>query len=220
MTKWSFSGLKDFEQCGRKFHEVKVLKRYPKMDNAANLYGTALHKQAENYILHHTPLDKDFKFLQPILESLKAMPGDKLCEWEMALTEDLSACAFDSPTYWVRGIADLIILSPCRTKARCFDYKSGSDKYADTDQLLLMALMIFAHFPTVQSVSGGLLFVLKGTLSKHRITRAQIEQAWWRWRERVAKLEAAHTTGVWNPKQSGLCKKYCPVTTCEFQGVR
>jgi hypothetical protein len=147
MTKWSFSGLKDFEQCGRKFHEVKVLKRYPKMDNAANLYGTALHKQAENYILHHTPLDKDFKFLQPILESLKAMPGDK-------------------------------------------------------------------------SVSGGLLFVLKGTLSKHRITRAQIEQAWWRWRERVAKLEAAHTTGVWNPKQSGLCKKYCPVTTCEFQGVR
>jgi hypothetical protein len=217
-VKWSFSGLKDYEQCARKFHEVKVLKRYPKQDNAANLYGTAAHKVAEDYIQLGTPLAKDFLYMKPILDSLRAMPGDKLCEWKMGLKADLTACDFDAPDYWVRGIADLAILAPDRTTARCFDYKFGNDRYADTDQLLLMALMIFAHFPTVQSVSGGLLFVMKGTLSKHRITRDQIEKSWWRWRERVAKLEASHINNHWPEKRSGLCKKYCPVLDCPYNG--
>ena len=218
MSAWSFSSVKDYETCARKYHEVKVLKHYPREETEQTLYGTALHKQAEDFIQYNKPLDKDFLFLKPILESIKAMPGDKLCEWKMGVKEDLTPCDFFAPTAWCRGVADITVLSPDRTTARCFDYKSGGDKYPDTDQLLLMALLIFAHFPTVQSVSGGLLFVLKGTIAKHRITRAQMEKAWWRWRERVARITAAQANNHWPPKQSGLCKKYCPVKTCEFNG--
>jgi hypothetical protein len=101
-----------------------------------------------------------------------------------------------------------------------YDYKSGSDKYPDTDQLLLMSLMLFQHFPTLQSVSGGLLFVLKGTVSKYKVKRHQAEQLWWRWRERVARIEAARANDKWLPKSGGLCKKYCPVKSCEYNGAR
>ena len=218
MKAWSYSGIKDFEQCARRYHEVKVLKNYPREETEAQGYGTNLHAQAEGFIKDGTPLTPEFSFMQPVMDSIARMEGRKLCEHEMGVRVDLTPCKFDAPDAWARGIADLIVLSPDETKARCFDYKSGGNKYPDTDQLLLMSLMIFKHFPTVQSVSGGLLFVLKGTVAKHRVERDQAANLWWRWRERVSRLEAAHANGVWNPKKSGLCRKYCPVKTCEFCG--
>ncbi len=218
MSAWSYSSVKDFETCQRKYHEVKVLKKFPRKETEQTLYGTALHKQAENFILYNKPLDKDFTFLQPVMDALKAMPGDKLCEWKMGVKEDLTPCDFFADVCWCRSVADLTILSPDRTTARCYDYKSSSDKYPDTDQLLLMALLIFAHFPTVQSVTGGLLFVLKGTVTKHRITRAQMEKSWWRWRERVARISAAQANNHWPARPSGLCRKHCEVVTCEHNG--
>ena len=41
------------------------------------------------------------------------------------------------------------------------------------------------------------------------------------WKEinpRVRALELAHETDTFLPKKSGLCKEYCPVITCEFNG--
>jgi len=217
-VQWSHSGLKNFETCARQFHEVKILKNYPRQETEATLYGTTLHEQAELYIRDGRALDVSFKFMQPTLDALLAMPGRKLTEYEMALDKDLRACNFKAPHYWVRGIADLIIVDDDNLSARCFDYKSGGNKYPDTDQLTLMSLMIFKHFPHVRQVSSGLLFVLKDTVTKHRVNRDQEDKLWWRYRERVGSIGVAHATGVWNPKQSGLCARYCPVVSCEFNG--
>jgi hypothetical protein len=197
---------------------MKVLKNYPRVETEATLYGTQLHEQCELNIRDGRELDVSFGFLRPALEVLNSMPGRKLTELEMGVREDLTPCAFDAPDVWCRGIADLVIIEDDNLTARVFDYKSGSDRYPDTDQLMLMSLLIFAHFPHVRQVSGGLLFVLKGTSAKYKVSRDQEQELWWRWRERVARLDAAHANGVWNPKQSGLCKKHCDVLTCEFNG--
>lgn len=220
MAKHSYSGIKAFETCGRKYQEEKVLKLYPREDTEATLYGTQLHEQAELFIKDGRPLDPSFAFLQPTLDALVAMPGRKFPEYEMALDVNLKPCDFKSEDYWVRGIADLVIVNDDNLTARVFDYKSGSDKYPDTDQLMLMALMIFKHFPHVRSVSGGLLFVLKDTTRKYKIDRDMEEVLWWKWRERVAKLDAALENDVWHTKPSGLCKKYCPCLGCEHNGRR
>jgi len=220
MAQHSYSGIKAFETCPRKYHDTKVVKLYPREDTEQTLYGTELHRQAELHLLEDRPLDESFKFLQPVMDSLKAMPGRRLCEYEMALTESLLPCEFKSENYWVRGIADLIIIDDENLTARVFDYKSGSNKYPDTDQLMLMALMIFAHFPHIRRVTGGLLFVLKNTVSKYKVERDQADALWWRWKERVAKLDNAYTHGRWPERSSGLCKRYCEVTACHFNGRR
>jgi PD-(D/E)XK nuclease superfamily len=220
MAKHSYSGIKSFETCGRKYQEEKVLKLYPREDTEATLYGTQLHEQAELYIRDGRELDPAFQFLKPILDPLRAMPGRKFAEYEMALTEQLEPCDFKSEDYWVRGIADLIIVNDDNLTARVFDYKSGSDKYPDTDQLMLMSLMIFKHFPHIRSVSGGLLFVLKNSVHKYKVHRDQEADLWWRWRERVAKLDAALYHDKWHTKPSGLCRKYCPCVGCEHNGRR
>lgn len=94
-------------------------------------------------------------------------------------------------------------------------HNTGSDKYPDTDQLVLMSLMVFVHFPHIRSVSSALMFLVKGSMTTHRMERDQAPAAWQRYRERVAKIQASHANGVWNPQQSPLCR-FCPVTECTF----
>jgi hypothetical protein len=216
--KWSHSGLKNYETCARQYHELKVLKNYPRVETEQTLYGTLLHEQAEMHVKDGRPLDPSFTFMQSAMDALMAMPGRKFTEYEMALTIDLKVCNFKAPNYWVRGIADLVIVDDDNLSARCYDYKSGSNRYPDTDQLDLMSLLIFKHFPHVRTVSAGLLFLLKDTVTKHRVNRDQEEALWWRYRERVARLAASHENGIWNPKQSGLCRRHCPVVSCPFNG--
>lgn len=216
--QWSYSGLKQFSTCPRQYHEVKVLQKYPREETEQTQYGTQLHEQAELFIRDGRPLDPAFHFLLPVLSKLNEMPGRKFPELEMALTHDLRVCDFKDPEYWVRGIADLVIVDDDNLTARVFDYKSGSDKYPDTEQLTLMSLMVFKHFPHVRSVSSGLLFVLKNSVVKHIVAREQEEALWFGFRDKVVRIAVAHASGVWNPQQSGLCKKFCVVRDCEFNG--
>lgn len=216
---WSHSSLKDYEGCPRRYHEVKVLKNYPFKDTDATLYGKELHTAAELYIKEDTPLPPQFAFLQGTLDALKAKPGRKLCEHQMGVTKDLKPCGFMDKEVWVRGIADLLIIDDENLTAKVVDYKSGNNKYPDREQLKLMALMVFTHFPHIRRVSGALLFVVKEDIAKASFMVGEAEEYWWDYRERVARIEQAHETGVWNPKPTPLCG-WCPVTTCEHNRKR
>jgi RecB family exonuclease len=222
MTKtvtWSHSSLKDYEGCPRRYHEVKVLKNYPFKDTDATLYGKELHTAAELYIKEGTPLPPQFAFIKATLDALMAKPGRKLCEHQMGVTKDLKPCKFMDKEVWVRGIADLLIIDDENLTARVVDYKSGNNKYPDREQLKLMALMVFAHFPHIRRVSGALLFVVKEDIAKASFMVGEAEEHWWDYRERVARIEQAHETGVWNPKPTPLCG-WCPVSSCEHNRKR
>ena len=218
-VKWSHSALKDYEGCPRRYHEVKVLKNYPFKDTEATLYGKELHTAAELYIRDSKPLPPQFEFLKDTLDALNAKPGRKLCEHEMGIRADLSPCGFKDKDVWCRGIADLLIIDDDNLTAYVVDYKSGNNKYPDREQLKLMALMVFAHFPHIRKVSGGLLFVVKNDLVKASFLRGEAEEYWWDYRERVARIEQALDSGVWNPKPTPLCG-WCVVKTCEYNKKR
>lgn len=212
---WSHSALKDYEGCARRFHEVKVLNKYPFQDTEQTRYGKDLHTAAELYVKDGTPLPEHFAFVKPVLDALIDKPGRKYPEYEMALTTDLTPVAFSSEKRWVRGIADLIIINDDNFTARVIDYKTGNNKYPDRDQLVLMSLMVFAHFPHIKRVKSALLFVVKNTMVTHEMGVEDIEPAWWEYRQRVAKLTASHANDIWNPTQTPLCG-WCQVKGCEF----
>ena len=221
MTKipaWSFSSIKTFDQCPKKFYHLKVVKDFQEDQNADHLiYGTRFHEAAEFYIRDDKPLPPEFNYAKASLDKLKAMPGEKLCEYEMGLTENLAPCGFKDPAVWWRGIADLIILRD--DMAFVLDYKTGkSAKYADTGQLELMALAVFKHFPQVKRVKAGLLFVIANAFPKAEYTIEQEPILWGKWLADHAKMKKAYETGVWNPRTSGLCKKHCVVLSCPHNG--
>lgn len=218
MTKltWSFSALKEFKTCARKYHANRVLKLYPPQETEATIYGKLVHTAAEEYVRDGKPLVGNMVQFKKSLDALAAIPGQKLCEFEMALKPDGTPCAFDDEGRWVRGIADLVILNG--PKAFVCDYKTGSARYPDKSQLELMALMLFAHYPEVTEIKGALLFVHHNRLVSAAYKRKDIEELWAKWRMDIDMLQMSYDNNTWHPNPNGLCRKWCNVDYCEHRG--
>lgn len=212
--KWSHSALKTFEQCPRKYHECNVLKLHPYQETEATRYGTQVHESIELYIRDNKPIPPEHERFKPVVDAMINRQGRKLAEHEMGLTADLKPCGFKDPDVWVRGIVDVLIIDDDNMTAWVGDWKTGSNKYPDRDQLVLMSLMVFAHFPHIRKVNSALLFIVKEDMVKMTMMREQADKFWWKYRERVAQIEACHTNGVWHSKKSPLCP-WCPCTSCE-----
>lgn len=215
MVKWSFSGLKDFINCPRQYHEVKIVQKYIKQVSEKMQYGTDVHKALEDYVRDDVELPEFYKKFKPMVDGLIGIPGTKYIEHKMALTEDKQPCGFNAPEYWVRGIADLMIVDG--STAYIVDYKTGNDRYADLKQLKLMALMAYAHFPEVQTVRAGLLFVAKNNFISESYKRSDIDKLWGAFLMDLNRLANSFTHNVWPATPTPLCR-FCPVTTCEFHG--
>ena len=214
---WSFSSIKNFNNCPKQYYHLKVLKEYPMEETEAILYGNRFHKAAEEYLRDGTELPKEFEQFKEALDKIVEMyPGEIHCELKFALTEDLEPCDFKSREAWWRGIADLLILDGDR--AFVVDYKTGSAKYADQGQLELMALAVFKYFPHIRYVKAGLFFVVGRSFPKVGYTYEDQDKLWVKWLSEYGRMRTAHDTGVFNPRPSGLCKKHCPVVECVHNG--
>tara|TARA_R100000808_G_C2155357_1_gene167630 strand:+ start:10952 stop:11632 length:681 start_codon:yes stop_codon:yes gene_type:complete len=222
-TAWSFSSIKTFEQCPKKYYHLKVIKDYEEdFSTDAILYGNEFHKAAEEYVDGTVgALDPRFDYAQDTLDKLIGMSGDKLCEYRMGLTSNLEPCEFFAKDAWYRGVADLIVLDEDNGIAKVFDYKTGkSAKYADKGQLELMALCVFKHFPKVHTVKAGLLFVVCNKLIKETYTKDDEPRLWKKWLTNYGLLEKTFETDVWNPRPTGLCKAHCIILECPHNGRR
>jgi len=211
----SYSSIKQFENCPRQYHEVRILKKFKSSDTQATLYGTAVHKAFEDFIRDGTPLPENFENYRAFVEPLAGLQGTILCEQKMGIREDFSPCGFFDADVWFRGVPDYLHINPAGTIARVADYKTGkSSRYADPGQLELMAGMIMAHYPSVERVRGALLFVVAGDIIKAEYTRAQFPEIMSKWAGRASQISSALESGVWNPRRGPLCG-FCPVTTCD-----
>ena len=214
---WSYSSIKLFDQCPKKYYHLRVAKDVKEPETDAMLYGTMFHEAAELYIKDGTPIPPQFTFVKSTLDNLRKLEGDKYCEFEMGLTENLEPCGFKDKDVWWRGIADLLVING--DEARCLDYKTGkSAKYADTDQLELMALAIFKHFPQIKKVKAGLLFVVSKNFIKDSYNAENQDKMWLKWFTEYNRMKFSYEKNVWNPRPSGLCRKHCSVLECAHNG--
>jgi len=215
--KWSYSSITLFQQCPRKYYHLRVLKDIVEPETEHMLYGKLVHEAAENYIKNGTEIPAQFLFVKPILDVLKDIPGEKLCEYKMGLTKDLEPCDFFSEDVWFRGVADLLVIN--NDLAHIVDYKTGkSAKYADTKQLELMALAVFKHFPQVKKAKAGLAFVVSEEFVKDDYSKDTEDTLWVRWLSITDQLEKTHSNDVWNAKPNFTCKNFCKVMSCEHNG--
>jgi len=141
------------------------------------------------------------------------------CEHEMGVTSNLEPCGFYDKSVWFRGIADVLIING--DKAKIIDWKtSKSSRYADKKQLELLSLLVFKHFPEVNSVNAGLVFLVVDDLVPAKFDRAVEGDAWTKWLGETHQLDKAFETGVWNPRPNFTCRGWCPVDDCEHNTRR
>jgi CRISPR/Cas system-associated exonuclease Cas4 (RecB family) len=210
---WSYSALKEYENCPKKYYEIRVAQNYTVIPSEQMIYGTEVHKALEDYVKDGKELAVNYLRFKPAADALIDIPGEKYPEYEMALSRDKTPCDFADSNRWVRGIVDLLIVDG--DYAFIVDYKTGSSKYPDPKQLRLMSLMTFAHFPNVNKIKAGLLFVMHGSFVTEEYTREDLDKSWAKFNGPLGRLDNSYDNNVWPPNPTPLCK-YCPVKSCDF----
>ena len=216
MAAWSYSSIKTFDQCPKKYYHLKVAKDVKDRPGEAAIYGTNAHGAAEQYIKHGTPIPGKFEVMRPVVETLAKFPGEKHTELRLGVEKtgtSYAPCGFFGKHVWWRGIVDLLIVDGAT--AHMIDYKTGKNaKYADMKQLDLMAGAIFVHYPEVHKIKSGLAYVVSNEFPKKTHTRDKIADYMEVFDPQLDALESAIDSGVWNAKSGPLCG-YCPVVSCE-----
>lgn len=218
---WSYSSIKTFDQCARKYYHLRVAKDTEDKGSEATLYGQEMHKVAEDFVKERKPIPPKFSYVEEALQVLADIPGEKFCEQKLGvkLVDGAYApCNFFDKDVWWRGIADLLIVDG--EKAFLVDYKTSKNaRYADTKQLDLLAGAVFLHYPQVQTIKSGLIFVVSNELVRKLHNVARRDEYMGVFNTELARLEAAHESGVWNAVSGPLCK-FCPVKHCEYNRSR
>jgi hypothetical protein len=215
--KYSYSSLKKFKNCPLQYQQTKVLNNYTEETHESAEFGKSVHAALENYAKSGIALPRNYLKFKPVMDVLLNMPGKKFTEVELALDDRHTPVSFNDPSYMVRGIVDLLIVDG--DTAYIFDYKTGSNRYADLKQLCLLAILVFNCLPSIHTIRSGLIFLSNNQfISNKDYTRDQLPVLWEGFNPDIKKLERSFELNIWPPNPSGLCKRHCVVITCSFNG--
>lgn len=208
---WSYSSIKLYDTCPRKYEAERVTKEVKYTDSEATIYGKELHLACEEFIRDGKPIPPRFGFVLPYLDKLNNIPGEKICEMQVGLKKEYGrfvACGFKDPDVWFRGVADLTIIDG--NKGWLVDYKTNKNaRYADPRQLALMAACMFAKYPQLEKIKAGLLFVVSGDFVKSEYTREKAFDIFADLHGLLEQREMSYNTSIFNTKPNGLCAKWC-----------
>ena len=214
---WSFSGLTSFETCGKRYFHIKVARDVVDPPNEATAWGSTVHKHLEDRVRHGTPLPAVLQEYERLVEPIINAGGTLIVEQQLAVDSGLRPVAWDSQDAWCRGIVDVGVLTGKR--AVLLDWKTGKRK-PESDQLKLFAGLAFAHYPDIEAVTTGFVWLKEGVVDREKFTRKDASTIWQQFVPRVQRLERAYADLRFVPRPSGLCRRWCPVpqSLCEFSG--
>ena len=213
---WSYSSIKTFEQCPKKYYHLKILKDIKDSGNTATIYGQQVHQAAEDYVKDGTPIPEKFAYIRGVVERIAKQDGKKYTEHKMGLKKTeggYETCEFLGKDVWWRGIADVVIING--STAYSIDYKTSKNaRYADTKQLDLVAGGLFVEFPQLDTIRSALVFVVSGDVVKKDHYREHMDKYLNTFESALDRLDNAEQSAVWNAVTGPLCR-FCPVVSCE-----
>ena len=217
---WSYSKIKNYETCPKRYYEVDVSKQY--RDSTENLdWGNRVHDALAKAITGKAVLPAEMKPYRKYIESLHKLAatlpkgGEFLVEQKFALTKELQPCDWFGPLTWYRGIGDFVGIAP--PKALILDWKTGRI-VVDSKQLMLMAQCVFAFHPDVNEVDSGFVWLKENAITCETYRRDTIRNEWLGMLPRVQRLANATAKLDFPPQPNRLCARHCPVSSCPYHG--
>jgi len=214
--KFTHSRLKDFATCPRQYEAKHITKTIKFVPSAETAEGIELHRSFEEFFLFGYCLPEKYAKYSDLLQHINTIKGEKAVEQELAVNEEYQACEFNASNYMCRGKVDLVILQKEKHRAFVFDWKSG--KVSPDTQLELMALLLMAKHPWISVVKTGFVWLRFGEVTQGRVERSEEKFLWDKYKSRGSAIAIAEENATFIPKPSGLCKKHCPIVSCEFHG--
>lgn len=212
---WSFSALNMYNTCPYQYYRLKVKKDVKDKQNESAIWGNDVHKKLEHRVRDKTPLPERFKQYEYLARPFDNAPGVVLAEQQMALNRNLEPTGWFAKDTWCRGIVDVTVLNEPKRRAFAGDWKTGKRK-PDSDQLMLFAALIFAHYPEIDRADTAFIWTQAKATDRETFTRDQEKDIWNHFFGKLRKLEQSFEKDTWPKKPSGLCKGWCPVRNCTY----
>lgn len=211
---WSYSALKNAETCLKRYYHYQVAKDVSEPETTQLRDGFALHNHFDKRISQAKPLPLGYGQYEKLLAKFIAAPGTTYSEQKLAFTKDFQPIAYFGKGVWFRGVIDAAKVRDDDT-ATALDWKTGKPA-EDLTQLQLIAASMFIHMPSLKRVKAALVFVNHDHVEPAEFVRDDQVEIWNEIMPRVRAMEMARNTHQYPPNPSGLCKKYCAVTSCPY----
>lgn len=217
ITAWSFSRLKDFEQCPLKAYKKYIEKLSTEhMDRTAADRGTMVHSAAENFVKTGGAFIKEMSKFRGYFEDLriKYLSGSVILEEDWGFDKDWLPTGWFDENVWCRMKLDNLVTNETNDKGQPLvvtptDYKTGK-KYGNEvshgQQGQIYALGTFLRYPTVEVATVELVYLDQGQVTKRTYTREKAMKFLPSWTERGKKMTQASD---FPPKPNKITCMWC-----------
>lgn len=191
---WSYSRLKDFDECRLKF-ALKYIVKLEEEPSEAMLRGRKIHKLAEDYIRGDIPPDPFPKPLKKFEELFRWAREDKqfFVEEKWGFTSRWEPTGFftykpASKRIWLRSVVDAGRYFHEDNHLVIIDHKTGKLYEVDEGQVELFALAAMARFPGVKTVETRLWYLDSGDEVIRDFSASDFNPMKRQWTERVQPM--------------------------------
>ena len=227
---WSISALDCHANCAWQYHEKYVAKNLPAEEKSSEQnWGIYVHKQFENYLTSAPAklgdliarksgyeMPYDLRMHTTYLDGLLQKDGILFAEREVALRrQPFGPCGKWDNKVWWRGVLDCTVVEAEESRATIADWKTGK-KHDHWDQQAIYAVWTFTAHPEVQLVNAQFYWTQTCEVTKKVWGRHEMDGLVGMFAPKLQAYVQSFKTDTWPKKQSGLCKGWCPVTTCQF----
>ena len=208
MLTHSFSSIKMYENCPKRYYHQRIRKEVQDKGSDATIYGERIHEALEHRLESKVNLPKESEGYEVLCRGIEktARGGTLLVEQKLTLSEDLTPTGWWDGDAWVRSILDVLVLH--NDTAVVMDWKTGKRR-PDFTQLELFALQVFSHFPDIDKVKSSFLWLKDMQMDSKIYYRDELGSMWGKLLQRISRIEQSLAHDKWPPKPSGLCN-YCP----------
>ena len=239
---WSYSKLKNYETCPKRTYHLDWMRDVKEPESDALLWGNTLHDVLAKAIgaddndqrnprdmIDYAPLPEAYAPYKPWVDRItgaRAHGAQVIAEKGLAINREFKPTAWFDSNSWFRAKIDAMVIAKDGQHAATWDWKTGN-KVDDSPQLMMSAITMFARYPSLQAIRAEFVW-LKGYnptdpfnadhYTRKTYTRQGMGDMWSSIAPRVERLSRAYTSRDFPANPSGLCKKWCPVTSCPHNG--
>jgi len=217
---WSWSRLKNYRACPKRHYEVDIAKNFKEMDSPALLWGNQFHDMAAKRIADGTPMSTAGHDKWPgSLNNMRQNGFDITVELELAMDANFQPCGWrDWNKAWFRAKVDALAVDGDGRYAVAFDWKTGKNIDPEYEQLSLTSQVLFVHHPELKEVHTAYYWSQHSTEIMATYQPTDMVKLWAKLMPEINRMAEAFRTTTYPPKPTGLCIRYCPVTSCQYHG--
>lgn len=214
---WSFSGVNLYRTCPNQYRAKNWTKEIKFAPTQHTIWGNECHTALEKRIGEKVPLADRFVHLETYAQTIEKLKGEVSCELELAITEDLKPCGYWDKNAWFRGKLDVLVDQG--DKAIITDWKTGTAKPNDFNELRAFSMLTFANRPEVEKTKNVYIWLKKDSPPTSEIVaRDKMQELVDDLGATIQQIEHSMETDTWKPRPSGLCGQWCDVVSCKHNG--